>query len=355
MLKCKLKREKKMADRILIVRTDRIGDVVLSTPAITAARKAFPQAYIAMMVSPETQEIVKGNPYLNEIILYDKKARHKSFLKTFSFAMRLREKKFDLALILHSTARINLMCFLAGITRRVGYARGKMDFLLTDRLEYKKRLGEKHEAEYSLDVLRRAGINAEISPLVMTVKKKDEESVDRLLREAGLDKERFVVLHPGASDVSKMWPREKFAELADVLIDRFGVGVVFVSSAEQMKTGEEAKRLMKNKPVFLCGQTSLGELAALLKRASLFVSNDSGPVHIACAVGAPVISIFSRNEKGLSPKRWAPLGKKTRVAHKDVGCVECLAHNCKKAFLCINSVSVEEIVEKSEELLKFTL
>ena len=344
-----------MADRILIVRTDRIGDVVLSTPAITAVRKAFPQAYIVAMVSPETQEIVRGNPHLNEIILYDKKTRHKSFLKTLDFAMRLKEKKFDMAFILHSTVRINLVCFLAGIARRVGYARGKMDFLLTDKLEYKKRLGEKHEAEYSLDVLRHVGIKAEMSPLVMVAKKKDEENVDRLLRETELGAEKFIVVHPGASDVSKMWPKEKFAGLADILIDRFGVRVVFVSSAEQAKIGEEARRLMKNKPVSLCGQTSLGELAALLKRASLFVSNDSGPVHIACAVGTSVISIFSRNKKGLSPTRWAPLGKKTRVVHKDVGCTECLAHNCKKAFLCINSVSVEEIVEKASELLKYTL
>jgi len=343
-----------MVDRILITRTDRIGDVVLSTPAITAARKAFPQAYIAAMVSPETQEIIKGNPYLNEIILYDKKTRHKSFLKTLHFAICLREKKFDLALILHSTVRINLVCFLAGIARRIGYARGKMDFLLTDKLEYTKRLGEKHEAEYSLDVLRHAGIKAEISPLVMTIEKKDEESIDRLLREAGAETGKFIVLHPGASDASKMWPKEKFARLADILIDRFGLRVVFVSSPEQAKIGEEVRRLMKNNPVSLCGQTSLGELAALLKRVSLFISNDSGPVHIACAVGTPVISIFSRNEKGLSPTRWAPLGKKTRAVHKDVGCTECLAHNCKKAFLCINSISVEEIVEKAKELLKYT-
>ncbi len=343
-----------MAGKVLIVRTDRIGDVVLSTPAITAARKAFPQAYIAMMVSPETQEIVKGNPHLNEIILYDKKARHKSFLGTLDFAMRLRKKKFDIAFILHGTVRVNLVCFLAGIARRVGYARGKMDFLLTDKLEYKKRLGEKHEIEYSLDVLRRAGIKAEASPLAMTVRKKDEESVDKLLRESGLGAKKFAVLHPGASDISKMWPKEKFAGLADILIDKFGVGVVFVCSPEQADIGEEAIRSMKNKPVSLCGQTSLGELAALLKRASLFISNDSGPVHIACAVGAPVISIFSRNKKGLNPGRWAPLGKKTRVAHKDVGCAECLAHNCKKSFLCISSVSVEEIVEKAKELLNFT-
>lgn len=339
-------------NRILIVRTDRIGDVLLSTPVITAARSAFPNAFIAVMVSPETREIVAQNPYLNEVISYDKKLRHRGILDTLRFAMRLRKKRFDLALILHSTARVNLISFLAGVPNRVGYARGKMDFLLTSKLEYKKRLGEKHEAEYSLDVLRFLGIEADMSPLVMPVKKIDDKNMEDLLRESGLEKgERFVAIHPGASCISKMWPQENFAKTADILIDRFGVKVVLVSSPGQAGLGEKVMGLMKNKPVFLCGRTSLGELAALLKRAILFISNDSGPVHIACAVGVPVISIFGRNEKGLSPARWRPLGARDIVVHKDVGCTECLAHNCKKDFLCLRSVTVEEIAEKAGKLI----
>lgn len=338
--------------RILIVRTDRIGDVVLSTPTITAVRKAFPKAYIAMMVSPETKEIIKGNPYLNEVIVYDKKVRQRGIFKTLQFARWLRDKRFDLVFILHSTNRVNLVTFLAGIPKRVGYKRGKMDFLLTDTLDYKKRLGDKHEAEYSLDVLRHIGIDAEISPLVMPIDKKSENKIEELLRGNGLKQgEKILVLHPGASDVSKMWPQENFAKTADALVEKFELRAVLISDLEHVDLGEKVRKLMKDKPVFLCGKTSLGDLAALFKRTSLFISNDSGPVHIACAVGVPVISIFSRNEKGLSPKRWGPLGKNVAVLHKDVGCAECLAHNCKKAFLCLRSVTVEEVVEKAEELL----
>ena len=334
--------------RILIARTDRIGDVVLSTPTITASRKAFPNAYIAVMVSPKTKEIVAGNPYINEVIACDKKG----IFQTLYFAKWLKNKKFDLALILHSTNRVNLISFLAGIQKRVGYARGKMDFLLTNRLPYKKRLGEKHEAEYSLDILRSIGVDARISPLLMPVKKENEKNAGDLLRENGLRQgERFIVLHPGASSVSKMWPQENFAKAADILIERFGVRALLVSAPEHVKIGEKVMFSMKNKPVFLCGRTSLGDLGALFKKASLFISNDSGPVHIACAIGTPVISIFARNEKGLSPERWGPLGDKSVALHKDVGCVECLAHNCNKGFLCIRSVTVEEVVEKASELL----
>ncbi|MDP6685594.1 MAG: lipopolysaccharide heptosyltransferase II [Candidatus Omnitrophota bacterium] len=340
-------------ERILIIRTDRIGDVVLSTPVLTAARSAFKDAYIAVMVSSETKEIVAKNPYINEVIVYDKKQKHKGIFHALQFIMWLKKKKFSKALILHSTKRINLVTFLAGIPERVGFARGKWDFLLTNRLEYKKRLGEKHEVEYSLDVLRALGVRAEQSPLEMTVRKSDENSIDHMLHESRLkDDDRFIVVHPGASCISKMWPKENFAKLSDILIDRFGVKIVLVTSPEQLNIGEETKSFMKDEPIFLCGKTSLGELAALLKKASLFISNDSGPVHIACAVGTPVISIFGRNDTGLSPTRWRPLNRESAVMHKDVGCKECLAHNCKKDFLCLRSVTVEDVIEKAAGLLR---
>jgi lipopolysaccharide heptosyltransferase II len=339
--------------RILIIRTDRIGDVVLSTPVITAVRKAFPDAYIAVMVSPLTKDIVLGNPYVNEIIVYDKKIRHKSLLQTLRFAKWLKNKKFDVAFILHSTNRVNMIAFIAGISERVGYKKGKMDFLLTHGLNYKKRLGEKHEAEYSLDILRSIGLDAELSPLMVPVAKDSEENIDSLLYENGLGKgERFIVFHPGASCASKMWPLENFAKAADILADKFDARSVLVSSPEYIRVGQRVKDLMKKTPVFLCGKISLKDLAALFKKTSLFISNDSGPVHIAAAMGTPVISIFGRNEKGLSPARWRPLGDKSVVLHRDVGCIKCLAHNCKKDFLCIKSIRVEEVVEKASELLR---
>lgn len=339
--------------RILIARTDRIGDVVLSTPTITAARTAFPDAYIAVMISSKTKEIVIGNPFINEVILYDKELKHRGFFKTFLFARWVKSKKFDLALILHSTVRVNIICFLAGIPERIGYARGKMDFLLTHKLGYTKRLGEKHETEYSLDILRSIGVKAECSPLVMFVSEGDSGEADSLLVESGIKKgEKFVVINPCASCISKMWPSENFARLGDILKEKFGLPVVIVTGPDEVRIGERVRDLMKNKPAFLYSKKPLGVLAALIKRSSLFISNDSGPVHIACAVGAPVISIFGRKEKGLSPDRWRPLGTMTRVVHKDVGCFECLAHNCRKGFLCLRSVTVEEITEKARELLQ---
>jgi len=338
--------------RILITRTDRIGDVVLSLPAIKAARLVFPSAHIAVMVQPRIPDILKGNPYIDEIIVYDKKKLHKGIFRTFDFIKWLKLKRFDTVLILHSTKRINLMCFLAGIPRRIGYARGKADFFLTDKIEYTKKFGEKHEAEYSLDILRYLGIDAEFSNPFIYVQKKDEKRIDEILRDFGIMEGcRFIVLHPGASCRSKMWPLENFAKLGDMLMENSGVKVMLNLAPEQANLGEKVRALMKNKPVEFYEPTTIGELAALFKRAGLLISNDSGPVHVAAAVRSSVISIFGRNQKGLSPVRWRPLGDKAIAIHKDVGCTECLAHNCKKGFLCLKAISVEEVFEEAERLL----
>lgn len=338
--------------RILVTRTDRIGDVILSLPAIGAIRKAFPDAYIAVMVQARIDDMLKGNPNINEVIVYDKNKKHKGILKNINFIKYLRSKKFDMALNLHSTKRINLLCFLAGIPMRIGYARGKADFLLTDKIEYTKKLGEKHEAEYSLDILRYLGINPEFTYPFIYVRGEDEKKAGEILKNLDINiGEKFAILHPGASCRSKMWPLENFAKTGDMLIENLKIKVMINLAPGQADLGEKVRGLMKNKPVFFCEPTTLGELAALFKKADLVISNDSGPVHIAAAVGCPVISIFGRNQKGLSPVRWRPLGAKSLAIHKDVGCKKCLAHDCEKGFLCLKSISAQEVFEKAKNFL----
>jgi len=350
----KLRREREARiKRILITRTDRIGDVVLSLPAIKAVRQAFPDAYIAVMVQPRIDDILKGNPYINEVIVYDKNKAHKGFFKNLGFIKWLKGKKFNIVINLHSTKRVNLLCYLAGIPKRLGYARGKADFLLTDRVEDKKRLGEKHEAEYSLDILRHIGINPELSNPYIYVQDKDKKSAERILKTLGIESlDSFAILHPGASCASKMWPLENFARLGDILAVDLGIKVMINLAPGQAYLGKKVSDMMKNKPIFFCDQTTLGELAALFKRASLVISNDSGPVHVAAGVNTPVVSIFGRNQKGLSPVRWRPLGDKAITIHKDVGCADCLAHDCKNGFLCLKAISPEEVFEKAKNLLE---
>ena len=329
--------------RVLIVRTDRIGDVILSTPVIRALRAARPDAHLAMMVRPAHRELVEGNPDLNEIILYDKDGAEKSWAGSLRFAAGLRARKFDTAIVLHSTNRVVLISWLAGIPRRIGYAR-RLSWLLTDAVPYVKPAGDRHELEYNLDLLKPLGIESKERALFVPTTREQETKVAAFLREQGINGDSLLIaLHPGASCPSKRWPAERFAAVADRLIEQHGVRIVVVTGPEEAATGEKVIRAMRHPAIPAFGKLSLGELACLFKKTRCLVSNDSGPVHLACAVGTPVVSIFGRWGGGLSPTRWGPTGPNSMVLHHDVGCRPCLAHRCPIGFVCLESISVEEV------------
>jgi len=338
--------------RILIVRTDRIGDVLLSTPLIKALRERYPDAYLAMMVSPYAKDIVDGNPYLDKVIIYDKDGKGKSWYGSIKFALNLKKKRFDLALVLHPTNRVHLITYFAGIPRRVGFNR-KLGFLLTDRIKHTKQWGEKHELEYNLDFLRYLGIEAADKNLFMPIKPEAENWVADIFRTEGVKPDdKLLAIHPAASCPSKIWPQERFARVADILAEKYGFKILLIAAAKDAKIAQNLAKNMQHPALNLAGRTSVSQLASLLKRCQLFISNDSGPVHIACAVATPVISIFGRNQKGLNPIRWGPLGAKDKFLHKEVGCIECLAHNCKKEFACLKAITVDDVVAAAEAILK---
>lgn len=338
--------------RILIARTDRVGDVLLSTPVIRAVRQRYPHAYIAMMVSPLTKEILEGNPYLDEVIIYDKDGKHKGWVRSLKFSQNLKKKRFDLAIILHPTNRVHLVTFLAGINRRVGYDR-KLGFLLTDRLKHTKQLGQKHELEYNLDVIRYLGIEADEKSLLMPLKQESEQWIEELLKEKEIDRNhKLIAIHPGASCPSKIWPNDRFAAVADRLVVKYAAQIIIVAGPKDTVLANKILHHMHQAAVNLAGKTSLSQLASLLKRCDLFISNDSGPVHIASALGVPVISIFGRKQAGLGPRRWGPLGLKDRFLHRDAGCLECLAHNCTREFACLKAITVDDVLQAAESILK---
>jgi heptosyltransferase-2 len=179
-----------------------------------------------------------------------------------------------------------------------------------------------------------------------------EEWLERMLAQEGIkNSDRLLAIHPGASCPSKIWPSERFAEAADRLIDKYGFKVLIIAGPKDIALADNLIKHMTHPAVNLAGKTSVSQLASVLKRCQLFISNDSGPVHIASAVGTPVISIFGRNQKGLSPLRWGPVGKKDRILHKEIGCVQCLAHNCVKAFACLKAITADDVLSIADEIL----
>ncbi|MBU1038565.1 MAG: lipopolysaccharide heptosyltransferase II [Candidatus Omnitrophica bacterium] len=340
-----------MSKKIIIARLDRIGDVVLSTPVIKALRDAYPDSHIAMMVRPYAREIVEGNPYLNEVIIYDKDRDHKGIAGHYKFIQELREKKFDIAIILHPTNRTHLILKLAGIPERIGYDK-KAGFLLTKPIPHTKQFGMKHEIDYTLGILRYIGIEPSSRSLYMPTNALCERKIEGIFKENRVkDSEIIIAISPGASCASKRWSVEKFADVANGLVERYGARIIIIAGNVDKHFGDRLASLITAGCINLSGKTGIGDIASLLRRARLFISNDSGPVHIGCAVGTPVIAIFGRSDRGLSPERWGPSGKHDQALHKSAGCYVCYAHNCKVGFKCLDSISAEEVLEAAEKIL----
>lgn len=334
--------------KILMVRLDKIGDVLLSTPAIKAVRDAYPDSHIAFMVQPYAKDIVEGNPYLNEVICYNKK---EGLFGNLGFIMKLRRKSFDLAIILHPTVRTHIVTLLAGIALRVGYDK-KMGFLLTNKIPHSKELGEKHEIDYTLDILKNIGIAPKDRSLYMPLKSESEKRIKDIFNRNNIKETDMVIsVNPGASSASKRWSAERFARVSDSIIERYGARIIVLAGTADKFFGDRTASLIRKGCINLSGNTSVADLASALKRSCLFISNDSGPVHIACALGTPVVAIFGRSDKGLSPKRWGPSGKDDVVLHKHIGCDTCLAHNCNIGFKCLEAITVGDVLAAVDKIL----
>ncbi|MCM8782766.1 MAG: glycosyltransferase family 9 protein, partial [Candidatus Omnitrophica bacterium] len=195
------------------------------------------------------------------------------------------------------------------------------------------------------------GIKSQDRELLVPVKTQDRLKVENILKENGFgDNEDFVVIHPAASCPSKRWPSQRFALVADEIVNKLHKKIVIVASVNGKGCGQDIKSAEKV-VLDLSGNLSIGELAALLQKAKLLISNDSGPVHIAVALKVPVVAI-GRKQPGLSFKRWGPIGKNDIILHKDVGCLECLAHNCKVGFKCLMAIEPGEVIEAARKLLR---
>ena len=337
--------------RILVIRLDRLGDVILSLPVVQALRERLPHAYLAMMVRPACRDVVDGHPALDEMLLYEKDGIHRSARETIRFARGLRRYNFDTALILHPSNRSHWMPWLARIPVRIGYDR-KCGWLLTHRVPHRKQEGAKHEAVYTLELLAPLGIAPGAPKPHVPIQPAAVQRIDTLLAEAGVrPSERLVALHPSASCVSKRWMPERFAQVADRLAAERGVRICIVAGPDDAAHAGRMAQAMRQPALNFAGRLSVGELAALLQRCRLLISNDSGPVHLAAAVGTPVVDIFGRNQAGLSPLRWGPLGEGHVVLQKEVGCVTCLAHNCDIEFLCLTTLSADDVYQAALRVL----
>jgi heptosyltransferase-2 len=201
-------------------------------------------------------------------------------------------------------------------------------------------------------MLRKIGIEPKGCTLHVPLHKSSEEKISYIFEQDGITKQDIVItIHPGASCPSKRWPAANFIKVADHLSAKYKARIAVITGPEEKATGDRVADAMAERPLNLSGVTTVGDLASVLKRSKLFISNDSGPVHIASAVGTPSVVIFGRKDAGLSPKRWGPTGKTDIVLHRDAGCAECLAHECKVGFKCLKAITPDDVIAAAEKLL----
>jgi heptosyltransferase-2 len=296
---------------ILVIRTDRMGDVVLTTPVLKALRVNFPGARISVMLQPAMKDLVDGNPFVDQVLVDDRRKRHKGARGFFRLVRDLRRQKFDTAFIFHTKRRTNLLAFLAGIPLRTGYRDRKWGVLLTRPFTDERPLGLKHEARYCMDIVERLGLETvQLRPFV-PLDGRWEVWADRLwaANYSASSGKRVVAVHLGASDPSKCWPVDSYARVLAALRRQSACfEFILIGSAGVREPAAALKTRLDFSLLDLTGQTTVAQLASVLHRCRLLISNDSGPVHLADALGTPVISIFTRNQPGINPERWRPLG-----------------------------------------------
>lgn len=338
------------AKRILIFNVNWLGDVIFSTPAIRNIRRNFPDSFIACVIPSSCYRILKDNPHLDELIIFDDKDRHKGMLAKLKFVQLLKSKKFDTAFLLHRSFTRALICRLADIPERVGYYTKKRGFLLTKSIKPVPR-DSLHRIDYYLNIIEKAGLRVEDRFTEFFIRDEDVMFVDDFLNKQSIAQGDFlVIINPGGNWKPKRWPKECWAQLSDMLISKLGCKVMITGSAADATLGLEIKNLMSEKPILSCSVFNLKQLGALYRRSDLFITADTGPLHIANSVGAKrIIALFGPTHPSITGPY--PL-KKVTILFKDIGCkVPCYIVDCKENR-CMKAVTPQEVLEQVKLLLK---
>ncbi len=347
-MQAQLKRPKQ---RILIFNVNWLGDVLFSTATIRNVRRNYPDSYIACIIPSRCYQILKGNPHLDEVIIFDEKDRHKGMLAKLNFISLLRNMKFDTVFLLHRSFSRALICRLAGIAQRIGHDTKKRSFLLTKKIALPKK-DSLHRIDFYLNVIEKAGLRVEDRYLDFVFSPEEEKHVDDFLSKNGISKGDFVVaLNPGGNWMLKRWPKDYWAQLADKLILEMKAKVIITGSISDLPLANQIKERMKEKPIVACayGVFNIKHLGALASKVDLFITADTGPMHIANAVGARVIAIFGPTAKEIT----GPYPDNNAVIlQKDTGClIPCYKINCKDNH-CMKAITPDDVLTEVKKIRK---
>ena len=341
---------------LLLIKLSAVGDVVHTLPSLSALRRLYPQAHVTWVVEEGAADLLMGHPDLDRVLV----SRRKSWMadgrqghwkeagkEAIAFMGALPNQPYDLVIDFHGLFKSAVLAGLSGGRRRLGYA----SLQEGSRLFYNETIPEdmnKHAVDRYLDFLRHLGAVPGEPVFTMAETDENRRRVMDLLEPAGIVPGRhpFVAINPVALWETKLWDRGKFAALADAIGNGIGMPVVLTGSAAE-KPYLDAVQASARRPLLnLAGKTSLRDLAALYRLATLVVTTDSGPMHIAAAVGTPTVALFGPTD----PKRTGPYGKGHTVISLGMPCSPCFRRQCPNP-LCMGGISVERVYGVVEESL----
>lgn len=335
--------------KVLMIRLGSLGDVVLTTPLPEAIKKAYPDAEVDYLVKKEYVQILEQNPYINKLIPFDSKGTNKGLNGLLLKIKELKEGGYTHILDLHSNLRSRLIA--AMITG-------------ADTLRYKKQLikrrlllrGVKVDTIHTVDAyfgaLSSLGINRLDEAPGIYLSEDDADFAERFLKDHQINRgETILGINPGATRPTKMWTEEGFVETGRRCVKEIGAKILIFGGPDEMELGGRIAERIGDHALSVAGKMDLKESAALIKRCRIFISNDSGPMHMATAVETPVVAIFGPTVQGFG---FAPIGNST-VVEVDLKCRPCSLHGSKTCprghFECMNAISADTVFEKVKEIL----
>jgi heptosyltransferase-2 len=340
---------------ILVMRYRFIGDTVLTIPFLRNLRYAEPQAHIAWMVAPGSSDVVKGVPYVDEMIYWDpltihadSRGTHRTVLAKIAFLKDLRRRNFDTVYVLKRSLSSAVIAWLSGAPRRIGFDTEGRGFLLTRRVPYRL---DRHEVKNFLAVLKADGISVKDDFLEIWTSPEEEDHIAHMLSDAGvISSERIAAIHPFSAVIQRGWPMDNFADLSKRLGSEGNFRTVVVGGPGDIETFSAVRHLFENRAIDLVGKCSLRDTIALLKRCSLFVGNDSGIMHLAAAAKTPLVALFGPQ----SPVKFGPWSDKAKVIYKGMACSPCkqkFFSECEPSVrmrpACMEAISVDEVFQES--------
>lgn len=330
---------------ILVIRLDGIGDVIFSTPLYEALKKRYPDAELSTLVSIQAKGVVEMNPYVDNVLVLKKTwfstINWIKFDEILSILRKIRRGNFDIGIDLRGDIRNILLMFFGKVRYRVGYGITGGGFLLNKILGYEKEI---HEVDKNVKLIEELGCEVADKSLQIYYSQSDEESVINLLEREHVSKgDTLLAIHMETGYPSKSWKKERFIHLLQEMNKRDYGKIILIGNGNNDVHFHNIHKQLKFNYINTIGKFNIRQLAALLKRCEVLISCDSGPVHVATAVGTPCIVLFSGTN---NLKQWGSFNNNVnRVIYKDVDCSPCEMRICPQStHLCMDKIKAEDVL-----------